>query len=107
MSSTECDIKSDESLEIWIEAQRKKVEDEKAALEARLKLRNQLFDRWLKVDGHEMPSRIATLPEWLIARAVRYREAGTLVGVSLEECAAVEPEQAESSMQYWDKDSEF
>lgn len=107
MSSTECDTKSDESLEIWIDSQRKKVEDDKAALEARLKLRNQLFDRWLKADGHEMPSRIATLPEWLIARAVRYREAGTLVGVSLEECAAVEPEQVESSLQYWDKDSEF
>lgn len=91
MSNTECGIKSDESLEIWIDSQMKKIEDEKAALDARLKLRNQLFDRWLKVDGHEMPSRIATLPEWLIARAVKYRESGTLVGVSLEECAAPRP----------------
>lgn len=67
----------------------------------------ELHNKWLKADGHPMPSNIECLPLHLIARAVKIRLTGALVGILPEDSEREEKQANQDSMKLWDKDSEF
>lgn len=59
--------------------------------------------RWLELDGAPMPDNIASQPLDLVRKAVKWREKGITVAVPRQVEAA--PEEEDSSLRFWDGES--